>query len=45
MVQRGKNLGLSLEPIEALRISREGVGEHLQSVVPFEHRVTPLVIS
>ena len=39
MVQRRKDLCFSLEPGEALWISRERVRDHLQSIVPFERRV------
>ena len=39
MVQRGKDLCLSLEPSETLGISRERVSERLQGIVPFERAV------
>src|SRR5688572_33481508 len=36
MIQRGKDLGLSPEPGEALRIEREGSGQYLQRDVAAE---------
>ena len=39
MVQRGEDLRLSLESSESVRVRREGIGQHLQGIVPLEPRV------
>ena len=39
MVEAGEDLGLPLEPGEAIRIWGEGVGEDLQGDLPVELRV------
>ena len=39
MIQRGKDLRLSAESSEAVRVRREGIGQHLQGIVSLERRV------